>query len=214
MITIAIVDDNPHVANDIKKILSLNAKFNVLFIAHNGIELLDKLKMEEELPQLIIMDIQMPKLNGIEAVRLVKQDYPTIKVLMHTISENDHDIIEAIKLGANGYLLKNEKPLQFIENVLDTLNGGVPIHPSMAHKLINYFTTSTHNTSPSNTTLTTLSDRETEVLNLIAQGCSYKAVADKLSVNVKTVGKHLENIYVKLQVHNKTEAINKFKKQV
>jgi DNA-binding NarL/FixJ family response regulator len=211
MITLAIVDDNPHVANDIKKILSLNPQFTILFVAYNGIELLDKLKTAEVLPQLIIMDVQMPKLNGIQAVRLVKQHYPSIKVLMHTISENDNDIIEAIKLGANGYLLKNEKPLQFIDNVLDTLNGGVPIHPSMAHKLINYFTTAAKAAPQTNGTLTTLSYRETEVLQLIAQGCSYKTVADKLCVNVKTVGKHLENIYIKLQVHNKTEAINKFK---
>ncbi|MEQ1733612.1 MAG: response regulator transcription factor [Bacteroidia bacterium] len=214
MITIAIVDDNPHVANDIKKILSLNAQFTILFTAYNGIELLDKLQIAEELPQLIIMDIQMPKLNGIETVRLVKQNYPSIKILMHTISEDDNDIIEAIKLGANGYLLKNEKPLQFIENVLDTLNGGVPIHPSMAHKLINYFTTAAHSKPTASNALPNLSDREIDVLNLIAQGFSYKIVADKLSINVKTVGKHLENIYVKLQVHNKTEAINKFKKQV
>ncbi len=204
MTTIAIVEDNKQIANTLEEILSSFGDFKVLFVAHNGLELMECLKVS--LPQLIIMDIQMPKMNGIESVKYIKEKFPVIKVLMHTVLNNDEAIIESIMLGANGYILKSEKPQKLIEAIKDVIDGGAPITPSIAQKLLKYFNFISTKKQP--ITNYNLSDRELEILEQISLGLSYKLIADKLFISTKTVGKHIENIYTKLHVNNKVDAVN------
>ncbi len=210
MIRLAIVEDNKLVAENLADIISSFDEFDVTFIAHNGIELLEHLKIAQ--PQLVIMDIQMPLMNGIEAVKVTRELYPAIKIIMHTVLNNDEAIIESIMLGANGYILKNEKPQKLIDAIKDVLDGGAPITPSIAQKLIKYLNFS--NNQKNKIISYDLSNREFEILELISQGLPYKLIADKLSLSVKTVGKHIENIYTKLHVNNKIEAINVFKTMI
>jgi DNA-binding NarL/FixJ family response regulator len=204
MISIGIVDDNIQIAENLADIISTNDHLKISFIAYHGKDLLEHLVHEQ--PQLLILDIQMPIMNGIEAVKIVKEKFPTIKILMHTIDDHDKSIVECIILGANGYLLKNEKPEKLISAILDVMDGGAPITPSMAQKLIQYFQFNNNQTKKKLNY--NLSDREVEILELIAEGLSYKLIADKLFLSVKTVGKHIEHIYAKLQVTNKVDAIN------
>jgi DNA-binding NarL/FixJ family response regulator len=207
MITIGIVEDNRQIADNLESIIQTFDGFNVLFIANNGLELLNKLTTHQ--PQLLIMDIQMPEMDGIAAVKAVKSSYPNIKIIMHSVLNNDNAIIESIMLGANGYILKNEKPQKLIEAINEVMEGGAPLTPSVAQKLVKYM--QGLNAQPQPKIQYNLSERETEIIELIAQGLSYKLIADRLFISVKTVGKHIENIYTKLHVTNKVDAINVFK---
>lgn len=208
MITIGIVEDKQQIAEDLSEILQTFDTFTICFIASNGLKLMEALKLQQ--PQLLIMDIQMPQMDGISAVKLVKEKYPHIKIIMHTVFQNDESIIESILWGANGYLLKNEKPQKIADAIIDVMNGGAPLTPSVAQKLIRYL-----NFSKSNTHLKTeyhLSEREQEILLAISEGLSYKRIADRFFISTKTVGKHIENIYTKLQVNNKVDAVNIYRR--
>lgn len=207
MIKVAIVDDNAAIADSLEEIIQSFADFSVEFKAVNGIDLLNKLKQSQ--PDVLIMDIQMPLMNGIEAVKAVREKYPTIKIVMHTVVSKDDQILESIMLGANGYLLKNEPPRKLLEAITDVVNGAAPITPSIAQKLIGYLNFS--QTQVQTPAAYNLSEREAEILALISEGLSYKMVADKLFISVKTVGKHIENIYAKLHVNSKIEAVNLFR---
>lgn len=207
MITIGIVEDNRRIADNLESIIQTFDGFNVLFIANNGLELLNELTSQQ--PQLLIMDIQMPKMDGIASVKAVKSTYPNIKIIMHSVLNNDNAIIESIMLGANGYILKNEKPQKLIEAISEVMEGGAPLTPSVAQKLVKYM--QGLNAEPQPKIQYNLSERETEIIELIAQGLSYKLIADRLFISTKTVGKHIENTYTKLHVTNKIDAINIFK---
>lgn len=207
MIKVAIVDDNAGIADSLEEIIQSFADFSVVFKAVNGIDLLEKLQHSQ--PDVLILDIQMPLMNGIEAVKAVREKYPTIKIVMHTVVSKDEQILESIMLGANGYLLKNETPRKLLDAITDVVNGAAPITPSIAQKLIGYLNFS-KSQSPTPQSYN-LSERETEILALISEGLSYKMVADRLFISVKTVGKHIENIYAKLHVNSKIEAVNLFR---
>lgn len=206
MTTIAIVEDNIQLAEQLQDLVSSFDKFKVLFVANNGIELIDHLKCQQ--PQLIIMDIEMPKMNGIESVKYVKQQYPNIKIVMHSVLNNDNAIVESIMNGANGYILKNEKAQKLIDALEEVLDGGAPITPSVAQKLIKYLNYSQATIKKVDYNL---SEREFQILANISQGLTYKLIADKLFISTKTVGKHIENIYSKLHVNNKVDAVNIFR---
>ncbi len=208
MIKIGIVEDNKQIAENLESILQTFDDFEILFLANNGIDLLNKLKQHQ--PHLLILDIQMPQMDGITAVKHVKELYPQVKIIMHSVLNNDNAIIESIMLGANGYILKNEKPQKLVDAITEVLDGGAPLTPSVAQKLIKYLSFSTAQQQTS--TEFNLSERETEIIKLIAQGLPYKLIADQLFISTKTVGKHIENIYTKLQVTNKVDAINVFRR--
>lgn len=207
MIKVAIVDDNAGIADSLEEIIQSFADFSVVFKAINGLDLLEKLKHSQA--DVLIMDIQMPLMNGIEAVKAVREKYPKIKIVMHTVVSKDEQILESIMLGANGYILKNETPRKLLDAITDVVSGAAPITPSIAQKLIGYLNFS-KSQSPAPDSYH-LSDRETEILALISEGLSYKMVADRLFISVKTVGKHIENIYAKLHVNSKIEAVNLFR---
>ncbi len=208
MIRIGIVEDDRRIAETLESILQSFDAFEVVFLASNGIELLKQLETEK--PQLLIMDIQMPEMDGIAAVKAVKEMFPEIKIIMHSVLNNDDAIVESIFLGANGYILKSEKPQKLIEAIQDVMDGGAPLTPNVAQKLIKYL--QFHPPAPAEKIYHNLTERETEILSLIADGLSYKLIADRIFLSTKTVGKHIEHIYTKLQVTNKMEAVNAFRK--
>jgi len=210
-IKIAIVDDNSFLITAVKEKLSFFEDLNVKFSAIHGSDLLTKLEENHNL-DLILMDIEMPVLNGIEATEIVKQKYPQIKIIMLTVFDNDENIFNAIKAGADGYLLKEINAKDLHDGIIETLNGGAAMNPSIAMKTLKLLRNPIeieNNTDLEDIKLTT---REIEVLEQLSKGLSYNLIANNLILSTGTVRKHIENIYKKLQVHNKIEALQKAKK--
>jgi two-component system NarL family response regulator len=154
------------------------------------------------LPELVLMDIHMPGMSGLEALKLIKEERPEIKVVILTVSEDDKDLLEAIRSGANGYLLKHLEADEFFR-LIDNLNrGDAAILPSMATRLFKYVSQSGGNSEKS-----PLSERETEVLKLLAAGKANRDIASELSVSENTIKFHIKNILQKLSVANRIEAV-------
>lgn len=208
MIKIALVDDNTFLLKSAQEKLSFFDDFTVKFTAVNGIDLIEKLEANHNV-DLILMDIEMPKMDGIEATAVVKQQFPQIKVIMLTVFDNDENIFKSIKAGADGYLLKEVSPKDLQQGILDTLNGGATMTPSIALKTLKLFRNPITFDTPENTESIKLTTREIEVLEQLSKGLKYEAIANNLFLSPGTVRKHIENIYTKLQVHNKLEAVQK-----
>tara|TARA_R110002049_G_scaffold27897_11_gene95621 strand:- start:6386 stop:7036 length:651 start_codon:yes stop_codon:yes gene_type:complete len=207
---IAIVDDNSFLIHAIKEKLSFFDEISVKHTSLNGSELLTKLD-ENHNVDLILMDIEMPVLNGIETTQMVKQKYPQIKIIMLTAFDNDEHIFNAIKAGADGYLLKEINPDDLYNGIKETLNGGAAMNPSIALKTLKLLRNPITIQNPRDKEEISLSKREVEVLEQLSKGLSYTAIADNLFLSPSTVRKHIENIYKKLQVHSKMEAVQKAK---
>ncbi len=160
---------------------------------------------ESEMPDVILMDIEMPYLSGIEATRLVKDKYPDINVMMLTVVEDREKIFDALRAGATGYLLKKASAIQIIESVTELANGGSPMSSEIARKVLEFFT------SPDNKIENnyTLSSRELDVLKCLVDGDSYKMIADHCCISIGTVCGHINSIYRKLAVNSKSEAVIK-----
>ncbi len=210
MLKIAIVDDNHFLIKAIQEKLSFFEDVKVKHTALNGSDLLTKLQENHNL-DLILMDIEMPVLNGIETTQIVKQKYPHIKIIMLTAFDNDEHIFNAIKAGADGYLLKETNPKELYEGICETLNGGAAMNPSIALKTLKLLRNPTSIENLNDKEEISLSDREVEVLEQLSKGLSYTVIADHLFLSPSTVRKHIENIYKKLQVHSKIEAVQKAK---
>lgn len=210
-IKIAIVDDNSFLINAVKEKLSFFEDLNFKFSAMNGSELLIKLENNSNL-DLILMDIEMPVLNGIETTEIVKQKYPHIKIIMLTVFDNDENIFNAIKAGADGYLLKEINAKDLHDGILETLNGGAAMNPSIAMKTLKLLRNPISIENSKDKEDIQLTSRETDVLEQLSKGLNYNKIADNLILSPGTVRKHIENIYRKLQVHNKLEAVQKAKR--
>jgi DNA-binding NarL/FixJ family response regulator len=162
-------------------------------------------EVESSGADLVVMDIDMPGMNGIEGVRQIKQKFPHVKVVMHTVFDDDNRIFDSICAGADGYLLKNTSPLNLIQSLMEVMQGGAPMSPFVAQKVFQHFRKQNLPISdPFN-----LSDREKEILEMLVQGNSYKMIAAKCNIVIDTVKKHLRNIYNKLHVSCGTEAVAK-----
>jgi DNA-binding NarL/FixJ family response regulator len=153
----------------------------------------------------------MPVMNGIEATQIVKQRYPQIKIIMLTVFDNDENIFKSIKAGADGYLLKEVNAKDLHQGILETLNGGATMTPSIALKTLKLFRNPIDFENVTNEEEIQLTAREVEVLEQLSKGLKYQHIAENLFLSVGTIRKHVENIYTKLQVHNKLEAIQKAK---
>ncbi len=207
---IAIIDDNSFLISSIKEKLSFFEEIDIKFTALNGAELLEKLEKNHNLDALL-MDIEMPVLNGIETTLAVKKKYPQIKIIMLTVFDNDENIFNAIKAGADGYLLKDVNPHELFNGIVDTLNGGAAMNPSIALKTLKLLRNPVDFDQIPKEDIH-LTNREVEVLEQLSKGLSYKVFADNLFLSPSTVRKHIENIYSKLQVHSKLEAVQKAKR--
>jgi len=212
-IKLAIVDDNTFLARAIKEKLVDFEELDIKYMVFNGSELLAKLEKSHNL-DLVLMDIEMPILDGIETVRIIKQKYPHIKVLMLTVFDNDENIFNAIQAGADGYLLKEIEGTKLHNAIVETIGGGAAMSPSIAVKTLKLLRYPERQESLSvQEEEILLSDREKEVLEQLAEGLSYTLIAKNLFLSPSTVRKHIENIYKKLQVHNKLEAVQKARRQ-
>lgn len=205
-IKLAIAEDNTFLLKAILDKLSLYPDLEVKFHGFNGLELLDKLDKDPNV-HLILMDIEMPKMNGIEAVDKVAQKYPQIKMIMLTVFDNDEHIFKAIQAGAHGYFLKEVDPPTLYQGIIDTLEGGAAMTPSIAMKALKLLR-NPPNFEEAKEEIN-LSAREIEILEQTAKGLNYHQIGENLFISPKTVRKHIENIYAKLQVHNKMEAVQK-----
>lgn len=208
---IAIAEDNSFLAKAVIEKLSFFDALNYKFKANNGAELIGKLEVNHNL-DVILMDIQMPEMDGIKATEIVKTKYPHIKVIMLTVFDDDENIFNAIKAGANGYLLKEIDAENLHKSILEVVNGGAPMSPSIALKTLNLLRNPNEIKTVEDKEKVALSKRETEILEQLSKGLNYNAIADNLIISSGTVRKHIENIYRKLQVHNKMEAVMKGKK--
>ncbi|MAD96445.1 MAG: DNA-binding response regulator [Flavobacteriaceae bacterium] len=212
-VKICIAEDNHFLAKAIKEKLALFDDLSVKFIANNGAELIGQLE-DNHLVDVILMDIQMPVMNGIKATELIKKRYPQIKVIMLTVVDDDDYVFKSIKAGANGYLLKEIDPKSLHDSIHEVLNGGAPMTPSIALKTLKLLRGANLQAfDNSDKEKVQLSKRETEILTHLSKGLNYHQIAENLIISPSTVRKHIENIYKKLQVHNKMEAVLKAKNQ-
>ncbi len=161
-------------------------------------------EVKKQNAQIVMMDIDMPGIGGIKGVKQIKQVFPEVKVIMHTVFDDDSRIFDSICAGADGYLLKNTPPLKLIQSLEELMEGGAAMSPYVAQKVFQFFRSQNKVNEEYH-----LSPREKEVLELLVKGNSYKMIADKSNISIDTVKKHLQNIYHKLHVNCGTEAVVK-----
>ncbi|MFT6335155.1 MAG: DNA-binding NarL/FixJ family response regulator [Saprospiraceae bacterium] len=201
---IAVFDDNIARREGLQLLIDAMGEMQCVGIFPDCTDIVHRLK--SNLPDVILMDINMPNVHGIEGLKLVKKAYPHIKVIMQTIFEEEGKILEAISSGADGYIIKQKSPMKLIEGINEVMAGGAPMTPSVAFKVLKLFNTTQKISVTSNIVLTT---REKEILNLLVEGYSYKMIADKCFISYATVNKHISNIYSKLQVNSVAAAVSK-----
>lgn len=203
-VTIAIVEDQPLALKSILKKLEHAHEYQILFTAVNGLELQEKSRLQ--VPDVVLMDIEMPVMDGIRATQEMKAKYPQIKILMLTTFDDEDKIFRAILAGASGYILKDEATASILRSIREVYEGGAAMSPGIALKAINYIK-ATAASSQEPKVQHILSARETEILTELKNGWGYKQIADRLFISEGTVRKHIENIYRKLEVNNKVSAV-------
>lgn len=202
-IKVAIYEDNDALRNSLTHLIKGSRLLTFVGAYPDCRNILEN--CENDKPDVILMDIDMPFITGIEATRLVKDKYPNINVMMLTVFEDRDKIFNALRAGATGYLLKKSSAIQIIEAIMELASGGSPMTREIARKVMEFFT------RPQNTIDNdyTLSERELDVLERLVAGDSYKMVADKCNISISTVRFHINNIYRKLAVNSKSEAVIK-----
>lgn len=203
-IRIGLAEDVPHLQQAIADVIGNFENTELVLIAPNGKELIEAL--EKNSVDLVLMDINMPVMNGIDATTLLRKKYPDLKIVMLTVFDDGDNIFNAILAGANGYLLKGSKPARLISAIEEAMEGGAPMSPNIAAKTLQLLRGNRTEPLPESNDFD-LTKRELEILEQLATGDTYQEIADKLFISSKTVRKHIENIYGKLQAHNKVEAI-------
>jgi len=204
MIGVAIFEDNRNLRNSLFQLVNGSDGFACVGAYANCESVLENVR--ECRPDVVLMDIEMPGMNGIEAVKLVKEKFPAVKVLMETIFEDNDKIFQSLCNGADGYILKNTQPIQILNAIKEVHEGGAPMTPSIAAKVLKMFKLTTTAFQKDDSGLT---ERELEVLKRLVEGMSYKMIASTLFISMDTVSGHIKNIYKKLQVHSKSEAVVK-----
>ncbi len=204
MVKIAIAEDNSFLANSLINKLGLFDSFKVKYHAIDGEDLMQKIASDSNI-DIILMDIQMPNMDGLEATKQIAKKYPHIKIVMLTILDTEQVIYEALQNGAIGYLVKESGPQEIYDGIQEILAGGAPLSPSVALKAIKII----RNPEIIDKEIIDfkLSERESNVLLHLSKGLNYNQIAANLIISPNTVRRHIENIYKKLGVHNKAEAI-------
>ncbi len=212
-IRVLVVDDKALFREGLVSLLAHYPEIAVVGQAEDGYKALERARQLQ--PQLILMDVDMPNCDGIKATRLIKEELPQIDIIMLTVSEEDKNLFTAIKEGAKGYLIKDINVDELIKAIVVVSRGGAVVSPSMAVKLLNEFSNVLSNpkptpaqpTPPTRSDLQTLSDRELEVLRLVATGATNRDIAESLFISENTVKAHLRNIMDKLHLRNRHHAV-------
>jgi RNA polymerase sigma factor (sigma-70 family) len=206
-ITVSIVEDDPRVRESLAGLISRAPGFQCVSHYATGEEALAQIPKKK--PEVVLMDINLPGMSGIDCVRKLKQIEPSCQIVMLTVYENTEQIFKALANGASGYLLKATAPEELLSAIQDVHRGGSPMTSHIARKVVQSFQQS----AASSKATETLSPREQEVLELLAKGFLYKEIADQLHISFETVHTYIRRIYEKLQVRSRTEAVAKFLRQ-
>jgi DNA-binding NarL/FixJ family response regulator len=204
MIKVAIFEDNRSLREGLAAMIGGTPGFACVGAYPNCNNLLKNI--EHARPDVILMDIEMPGINGIEGVGMIKEEFPEIKILMETIFDDDEKIFNSICAGAEGYILKHTSPAEIMDSIKEIYEGGSPMTPSIANRVLKMVKSRPENGSKESFDLST---REKEILTCLVKGMSYKMIADTCFISIETVNVHIKNIYKKLQVHSKSEAVAK-----
>ena len=202
-ISVAIVEDDREIRDWVTAVVRSSEYFEVVAVFPDAESCVKQ--FSEIFPEVVIMDIQLPGMSGIDCVRTLKPQRPEVQFMMFTVFEEDNKVFESLRAGATGYILKNYPPDKIIEALHDLYKGGSPMSSVIARKIITTFNPVPERDSEFNK----LSKREKELLGLLAKGYRYKEIADLISISIETVRTHIRNIYEKLHVQSRTEAINK-----
>lgn len=200
--SIILYEDNQQLSESIQAMLHLNKKLRVVNAFESPKEI--KLHLQEYNPDLLIMDIDMPGMNGIEAVTAARSVDRDLPILMLTVFDDNEHVFDAICAGASGYLLKKHISSKLFVAIEEVLEGGAPMSPSVARMVLNSLHQKTQSPNPYQ-----LTPKEKEVLSSLSKGNSYKLIASQLNISIDTVRSHIRKIYEKLQVHSQTEAVSK-----
>jgi DNA-binding NarL/FixJ family response regulator len=208
-IYISIVDDNATNRKSLTDMLPRSGEVEIIFTAQNGVDFLEKMRKHTQANkvQLVLMDIDMPQMNGIETVKAAAELYPSVSYVMLTVLDDDDKIFEAVKAGAVGYLLKEESIDNIVASIIETVRlGGSPMSPTIARRTLQLLVNPNKSTQaqPQHD----LSPREMEILELLVQGLEYKEIANRLFLSGHTVRTHIYNIYKKLHVTSKSQAVS------
>ncbi|HXJ66664.1 MAG TPA: response regulator transcription factor [Actinomycetota bacterium] len=202
---VLIVDDHALFRRGLQMVLDGEPDIEVVGEAADGHQAIDR--AQELMPDVVLMDVRMPRRSGIEATREIRDALPHVRVLMLTVSDEEADLYEAIKAGASGYLLKEVSTDEVPEAIRSVVAGQSRISPSMASKLLTEFAAWSRRTGPAGVSGPTLTERELEVLRLVAQGMANKDIAKELFISENTVKNHVRNILEKLHLHSRMEAV-------
>lgn len=203
MISICIIEDIPDIQKGLQSIIESDPRFTLLKSFGNAEQAISELPLLK--PHIVLTDINLPGKSGIECVAEIKPLFPEMLFIMFTIYEDSDQVFDALKAGSSGYILKNTAPEKIIDSLVELHEGGSPMTPKIARKVLNTF----NKNVPEQEVSELLSKREQEVLELLSKGFLYKEIADNLNIAMSTVKRHLNHIYAKLQVQNKIEAVNK-----
>ena len=203
-ITVSIVEDSDKLRETLVRVLNRADGFRCVSHYANAEDALKDLPQAK--PDVVLMDINLPGMNGVECVRQLKKTAPEIQVMMLTVYEDTENIFDALAAGASGYMLKRTAGKELLEAIAEVKRGGSPMTTHIARKVVQSFQRS----AASEAATESLSDREQQVLDLLSQGLMYKEIADKLSISYETVHTYIRRIYEKLQVRTRTEAVAKF----
>lgn len=195
---IIIIEDNIQISEAFTLLLSLRPDFTVIRSYNNCEDAIENL--ERDRPNIILMDVDLPGMSGIQGTKIIKKIFPTADILIITVFENGKTVFDALCAGASGYLTKNSDQDKLLNAIDEVINGGAPMSSKIARLVVQSF--QKNNNSP-------LTERETEILSQISEGKSQTSIADQLCVSKETVKYHIKNIYIKLQVNNKADAIKK-----
>jgi DNA-binding NarL/FixJ family response regulator len=203
-ISIALVEDDKKVREGIKALICGTPGFNCIAAYGSAEEALEKLLNQP--PDVVLMDINLPGMSGIECVKILKERQAELQIIMLTVYEDDEQIFQSLAAGATGYILKKTPPAKLLEAIEEVQRGGSPMSSQIARRVVEVF--QQKDVSAKNTG--NLSNRENEILSYLAKGYRYKEIADLLCISIETVRTHIRNIYEKLQVHSRTEAVLKY----
>ena len=202
-IKVSIVEDLAEVREGLAELVRSDKELLMMEHFNNAESAIEKLPELE--PDIVVMDINLPGMSGIECIKIIKEKCPGTQFMMFTVYETDEKVLQALQAGATGYLLKRTAPQRILESIKELSQGGSPMSSNIARKLLNIFVHEKGKTKKD-----ILSDRENEVLQLLADGLLYKEIADRLHIGHGTVRQHIHNIYEKLHVQNRTEAVNRY----